>query len=81
MFALPYPREFLVCICLAKNPIGSSTPLIAWDLSRLPPFAYNAFPVQGHLQIRCLCLWPCLSPGASIPARSGRCGGGGWAAH
>lgn len=76
MFALPYPREFLGCICLAKTPIGSSTLLIAWEISRLPPFAYNAFPVQGHLQNRRPCRWPGVSPGASLP---GRCGGAGWA--
>lgn len=62
MFAPPYPREFLGCICLAKNSISSSTPLTAWELSRLAPFAYNAFPVRGHLQIPCLCRWPRVSP-------------------
>lgn len=33
MFAQPYPREFLCCICHAKSPISSSTPPIAREVS------------------------------------------------
>lgn len=66
------PVNSWVVFALQKNPISSSRPLVAWELSRLPRFAYNAFPGQGHSQTRCLCPWPSVSPGASPP---GRCGG------
>lgn len=74
MFALPYPREFLGCICLAKNPRQQLHATHCLGAFPVTPFAYNALPVQGHLQNRCLCRWPRVSPGASLP---GRCGGGG----
>lgn len=79
MFALPYPREFLCCICHAKIPHHQLRATHCLGGFPVSPFAYSAFPFQGHLQIRCLCWRPRRIPGTRHPGAGasppGRCVG------
>lgn len=72
MFALPYPREFLGCICLAKTP--AAAPLMARELSRLPPLCIQRLSCPGSLAQPVSVPVPRVSPGASSPGCSPRRG-------
>lgn len=79
MFAQPYPREFLCCICHAKKPHQQ---LLAAHCPEgfLVRLLHTVFPSQGHLQIRWLCPQPRHIPGLTTRAsghpRPGGAGGG-----
>lgn len=52
MFALPYPHEFLCCICHAKIPHQQLRAAHCLGSFLVGFFAYCALPFQGYLQIR-----------------------------
>lgn len=77
MFALPYPHEFLRCVCHAKK-----KPHQQLRATHCPgggpgsPFAYGPFPCRGHLQIGCPCPRPRPVPGTRRPGVGAVRGGG-----